>query len=188
MQNTLGNLVNRTISMTNKYLGGVAEDKGAAESVDDDLKSFVLSVPKKVEEKWISFVLQMQLQKYLQSLRDVTNISTRQSLGYSAKMSQRKTDFQQFFTTLLRVLLSVQVFWKSFMPDTTEKILKQLNTTERALEDMDKFGLYESGTKVTDAPEILFMRLDVKEVLAKAEGNSGSAESGRRCSRRSRVR
>ena len=55
------------------------------------------------------------------------------------------------------------------MPDTTDKILKQLNTTERALEDMDKFGLYESGTKVTDVPEILFMRLDVKEVLAKAE-------------------
>ena len=55
------------------------------------------------------------------------------------------------------------------MPDTTDKILKQLNTTERALEDMDKFGLYRSGTKVTDAPEILFMRLDVKEVLAKAE-------------------
>ena len=64
------------------------------------------------------------------------------------------------------------------MPETTEKILKQLNTTERALEDMDKFGLYESGTKVTDAPEILFMRLDVKEVLAKAEEIQAAQKRG----------
>ena len=75
-------------------------------------------------------------------------------------------------TVLYNLIESITIgasLLKSFMPDTTEKILKQLNTTERALEDMDKFGLYESGTKVTDAPEILFMRLDVKEVLAKAE-------------------
>lgn len=169
LANTLGNLVNRTISMTNKYLGGVAEDKGAAESVDDDLKSFVLSVPKKVEEK-------MDKLRVADAITEVFTIFKRcnkyidETEPWVLGKDESKKD--RLSTVLYNLIESITIgasLLKSFMPDTTEKILKQLNTTERALEDMDKFGLYESGTKVTDTPEILFMRLDVKEVLAKAE-------------------
>ena len=169
LANTLGNLVNRTISMTNKYLGGVTEDKGAAESVDDDLKSFVLSVPKKVEEK-------MDKLRVADAITEVFTIFKRcnkyidETEPWVLGKDESKKD--RLSTVLYNLIESITIgasLLKSFMPDTTEKILKQLNTTERALEDMDKFGLYESGTKVTDAPEILFMRLDVKEVLAKAE-------------------
>ena len=87
-------------------------------------------------------------------------------------LGKDETKKDRLSTVLYNLIESITIgasLLKSFMPDTTDKILKQLNTTERALEDMDKFGFYESGTKVTDAPEILFMRLDVKDVLAKAE-------------------
>ncbi|MBU5478802.1 methionine--tRNA ligase [Eubacterium sp. MSJ-13] len=169
LANTLGNLVNRTISMTNKYLGGVAEDKGVTESVDDELKSFVLSVPKKVEEK-------MDKLRVADAITEVFTIFKRcnkyidETEPWVLGKDEAKKD--RLSTVLYNLIESITIgasLLKSFMPDTTDKILKQLNTTERALEDMDKFGLYESGTKVTDAPEILFMRLDVKEVLAKAE-------------------
>ena len=169
LANTLGNLVNRTISMTNKYLGGVAEDKGAAESVDDNLKSFVLSVPKKVEEK-------MDKLRVADAITEVFTIFKRcnkyidETEPWVLGKDESKKD--RLSTVLYNLIESITIgasLLKSFMPETTEKILKQLNTTERALEDMDKFGFYESGTKVTDEPEILFMRLDVKEVLAKAE-------------------
>lgn len=169
LANTLGNLVNRTISMTNKYLGGIAEDKGVSESVDDDLKSFVLSIPKKVEEK-------MDKLRVADAITEVFTIFKRcnkyidETEPWVLGKDESKKD--RLSTVLYNLIESITIgasLLKSFMPDTTEKILKQLNTTERALEDMDKFGLYKSGTKVTDAPEILFMRLDVKEVLAKAE-------------------
>ena len=169
LANTLGNLVNRTISMTNKYLGGVAEDKGVTESVDDELKSFVLSVPKKVEEK-------MDKIRVADAITEVFTIFKRcnkyidETEPWVLGKDESKKD--RLSTVLYNLIESITIgasLLKSFMPDTTEKILKQLNTTERALENMDKFGLYRSGTKVTDAPEILFMRLDVKEVLAKAD-------------------
>ena len=169
LANTLGNLVNRTISMTNKYLGGVAENKGVTESVDDELKSFVLSVPKKVEEK-------MDKLRVADSITEVFTIFKRcnkyidETEPWVLGKDEAKKD--RLSTVLYNLIESITIgasLLKSFMPDTTDKILKQLNTTERALEDMDKFGLYESGIKVTDAPEILFMRLDVKDVLAKAE-------------------
>ena len=169
LANTLGNLVNRTISMTNKYLGGVAEDKGVTESVDDELKSFVLSVPKKVEEK-------MDKLRVADAITEVFTIFKRcnkyidETEPWVLGKDEAKKD--RLSTVLYNLIESITIgasLLKSFMPDTTDKILKQLNTTERALEDMDKFGLYKSGTKVTDAPEILFMRLDAKEVLAKAD-------------------
>ena len=151
LANTLGNLVNRTISMTNKYLGGVAEDKGVTESVDDELKSFVLSVPKKVEEK-------MDKLRVADSITEVFTIFKRcnkyidETEPWVLGKDEAKKD--RLSTVLYNLIESITIgasLLKSFMPDTTDKILKQLNTTERALEDMDKFGLYESGTKVKAA-------------------------------------
>ena len=141
LANTLGNLVNRTISMTNKYLGGVAEDKGVTESVDDELKSFVLSVPKKVEEK-------MDKLRVADSITEVFTIFKRCNKYIDETepwvLGKDEAKKNRLSTVLYNLIESITIgasLLKSFMPDTTDKILKQLNTTERALEDMDKFGL-----------------------------------------------
>ena len=169
LANTLGNLVNRTISMTNKYLGGVAEDKGAAESVDDDLKSFVLSVPKKVEEK-------MDKLRVADAITEVFTIFKRcnkyidETEPWILGKDEAKKD--RLSTVLYNLLESITIgasLLEAFMPDTTDRILAQIGATKRPLEEMDHFGGYVNGTKVTDKPEILFARLDMDEVKAKAE-------------------
>ena len=137
LANTLGNLVNRTISMTNKYLGGVAEDKGVTESVDDELKSFVLSVPKKVEEK-------MDKLRVADAITEVFTIFKRcnkyidETEPWVLGKDEAKKD--RLSTVLYNLIESITIgasLLKSFMPDTTDKILKQLNTTERALGEME---------------------------------------------------
>ena len=169
LANTLGNLVNRTISMTNKYLGGVAEDKGVTEDVDADLKALVLGAKDKV-------VAKMDKLRVADAITEVFTIFKRcnkyidETEPWILGKDEAKKD--RLSTVLYNLIESITIgasLLKSFMPETTEKILAQLNATERELDDMDKFGGYVSGTKVTDKPEILFMRLDVKEVLAKAE-------------------
>ncbi len=169
LANTLGNLVNRTISMTNKYLGGVAENKGVNEPVDDELKQLVLSVPEKVQAK-------MDKLRVADAITEVFTIFKRcnkyidETEPWILGKDEAKKD--RLSTVLYNLIESITIgasLLEAFMPETTEKILTQLNASKRALEDMDKFGLYESGTKVTDKPEILFMRLDLKEVLEKAE-------------------
>ena len=169
LANTLGNLVNRTISMTNKYLGGVAEDKGVTEDVDADIKALVLGAKDKV-------VAKMDKLRVADAITEVFTIFKRcnkyidETEPWILGKDEAKKD--RLSTVLYNLIESITIgasLLKSFMPETTEKILAQLNATERELDDMDKFGGYVSGTKVTDKPEILFMRLDVKEVLAKAE-------------------
>ena len=158
LANTLGNLVNRTISMTNKYLGGVAEDKGVAEPVDDDLKAVILAAPKKVEEK-------MDKLRVADAITEVFTIFKRCNKYIEAKKDRLST-------VLYNLLESITIgasLLEAFMPDTTDRILAQIGATKRPLEEMDHFGGYVNGTKVTDKPEILFARLDMDEVKAKAE-------------------
>ena len=168
LANTLGNLVNRTISMTNKYLGGVAEDKGVTDSIDDDLKEKVLSVPGKVIEK-------MDKLRVADAITEVFTLFKRcnkyidQTEPWVLGKDEAKKD--RLSTVLYNLIESITIgasLLEAFMPETTEKILAQLNTPKRALEDMDHFGGYINGTKVTETPEILFMRMDPKEVMEKA--------------------
>ena len=169
LANTLGNLVNRTISMSNKYFGGIVANKGMTEPVDEELKAVALATPGKVTEKMeqlrvadaISeiFVLFKRCNKYID-----------ETMPWALAKDENKQD--RLATVLYNLVESIAIgaeLLESFMPGTSKKILAQLNAQKRGLEQMNQFGLYESGTKVTDKPEILFARLDLKEVMEKVE-------------------
>ena len=167
LANTLGNLVNRTISMSNKYFGGVVENKGVTEPVDDDLKSFILSVPAKVDAK-------MEKLRVADAITEVFTIFKRcnkyidETMPWALAKDESKQD--RLATVLYNLVEGICIgttLLESFMPNTTKRILGQLNASERTLEDLKTFGLYPSGNKVTDKPEILFARMDIKEVMEK---------------------
>ncbi len=167
LANTLGNLVNRTISMSNKYFGGVVENKGVAEPVDDDLKNFILSVPAKVNER-------MDKLRVADAMTEVFTIFKRcnkyidETMPWAlAKDEEKKDRLATVLYNLVEGICIGATLLKSFMPETTERILAQLSAEDRTLEDLNTFGLYPSGNKVTEKPEILFARLDLKEVMEK---------------------
>ena len=167
LANTLGNLVNRTISMSNKYFCGVVENKGVAEPVDDDLKNFILSVPAKVNEK-------MDKLRVADAMTEVFTIFKRcnkyidETMPWAlAKDEEKKDRLATVLYNLVEGICIGATLLKSFMPETTERILAQLSAEDRTLEDLNTFGLYPSGNKVTEKPEILFARLDLKEVMEK---------------------
>ena len=169
LANTLGNLVNRTISMSNKYFGGVVEDRKAAEPVDDDLKAFALEVPGRVTAK-------MDKLRVADSITEVFSLFKRlnkyidETMPWALAKDETKQD--RLATVLYNLVEGISMgasLLEAFMPETTERILKQLNAEKRGFESLNVFGLYPSGNKVTDKPEILFARLDVKEVMEKVE-------------------
>lgn len=169
LANTLGNLVNRTISMSNKYFDGVVCDKGAAEAVDDDLKTVVTAAYEKVQEK-------MEKLRVADALTEIINLFKRcnkyidETEPWVLAKSEEKKD--RLATVLYNLVDSIVIgasLLEPFMPATAEKIAGQLNTALRGFDSLSTFGLYENGNKVTHQPEILFARLDVKEVIQKAE-------------------
>ncbi len=169
LANTLGNLVNRTISMSNKYFGGVVENKGVCEPVDEDMKSFIFSVPGKVEEK-------MDKLRVADAMTEVFSIFKRcnkyidETMPWAlAKDEDKKERLATVLYNLVEGICIGATLLESFMPETTQRILSQLNAEGRTLEDLTTFGLYPSGNKVTEKPEILFARLDLKEVMEKVE-------------------
>ena len=168
LANVLGNLVNRTISMSNKYFGGVVRDAGVAEDVDADLKAVVLEAVKKVDAKMNDlrvadaiteiFTLFKRCNKYID-----------ETMPWALAKDEAKKD--RLATVMYNLVESICIgasLLESFMPDTSAAILKQIGGQKRTLEEMAQFGLYGEG-KVTDKPEILFARLDVKEVMEKVE-------------------
>ena len=169
LANTLGNLVNRTISMSNKYFGGVVENKNAAEPVDEDLKAVTLEIPDKVTEK-------MEKLRVADAISEIFTLFKRcnkyidETMPWALAKDEEKKD--RLATVLYNLVESISVgasLLYSFMPETSEKILEQLHAKKRSLEEMKEYGLYESGIKVTEKPEILFARLDLKEVMEKVE-------------------
>ena len=156
LANTLGNLVNRTISMSNKYFNGVVENKNVTEPVDEDLKSFILQVPKNVSAK-------MDKLRVADAITEVFSLFKRcnkyidETMPWALAKDETKQD--RLATVLYNLVEGICIgasLLKSFMPRTTERILVQLNANERTLEEMEQFGLYPSGNRVTDKPEILF--------------------------------
>ncbi|WP_308782876.1 methionine--tRNA ligase [uncultured Blautia sp.] len=169
LANTLGNLVNRTISMSNKYFGGVVENKGVTEPVDEDMKSFVLGIPAKVSAK-------MDKLRVADAMTDVFSLFKRlnkyidETMPWALAKEEDKQD--RLATVLYNLVEGITIgaaLLEAFMPDTTDRILAQLNAEKRNLESLKTFGLYPSGNKVVEKPEILFARLDLKEVMAKVE-------------------
>lgn len=169
LANTLGNLVNRTISMSNKYFGGVVNNTGVEEDVDADLKSVVLATPGKVAEKMDKLRVADAITEIFTMFKRCNKYIDETTPWILAKDDATKSRLETVLYNLIEGITIGASLLKPFMPETSEKILAQLNTTERALEDMDTFGKYPSGNKVTETPEILFARLDVNEVLEKAE-------------------
>ena len=169
LANTLGNLVNRTISMSNKYFGGVVNNTGVAEEVDEELKKFVLGTMDKVDAK-------MEELRVADAMTEIFNLFKRcnkyidETMPWAlAKDEAKKERLETVLYNLVESILIGAELLESFMPETAERIRKQLNAQPRGKESLNTFGLYPSGNKVTEAPEILFARLDVKEVMEKVE-------------------
>lgn len=169
LANVLGNLVNRTISMSNKYLGGVLENKGVSEPVDESLKQKVMEAPKLVAEKMDKLRVADAITEIFAVFKRCNKYIDETEPWILGRDEAKKERLSTVLYNLAESITIAASLLEAFMPETSEKILSQLNTSKRAEEDMNEFGKYVSGTKVTDAPEILFMRLDAKEVLAKAE-------------------
>ena len=169
LANTLGNLVNRTISMSNKYFDGVVTKTGVEEDVDADLKAVVTGTRAKVAAK-------MEDLRVADSITEIFNLFKRcnkyidETMPWAlAKDEEKKDRLAEVLYNLVESITIGASLLESFMPETTEKILAQLNGEKRSYEELDQFGLYPSGNKVTDKPEILFQRLDLKEILEKVE-------------------
>ena len=169
LANTLGNLVNRTISMSNKYFGGVVTRTGVTEEVDEDLKAVVTATRDKVAAK-------MEDLRVADAMTEIFNLFKRcnkyidETMPWAlAKDESKKDRLAEVMYNLVESISIGAALLESFMPETTGKILAQLNAEKREYETLNQFGLYPSGNKVTDKPEILFQRLKVEEVLEKVE-------------------
>ena len=185
LANVLGNLVNRTISMSNKYFGGVVTDSKVSDTVDEDLKAVVLEAVKKADDK-------MEKLRVADAISEIFNIFRRsnkyidETMPWAlAKDEAQKGRLETVLYNLTEAITIGASLLESFMPDTSARILAQLNTKKRSLEEMETFGLYPSGNRVTEKPEILFARMDLKEVMEKVEAvqaaqraEAGEAESG----------
>ena len=167
LANTLGNLVNRTVSMSNKYFGGVVENKNVNEPVDEELKKVVLETPNKV-------IAKMEALRVADAITEIFTLFKRcnkyidETMPWALAKDEAKKE--RLATVLYNLVESISVgatLLESFMPETSDKVLAQLGAQKRKLSQMDTFGLYPSGNKVTEKPEILFARMDINEVMAK---------------------
>lgn len=169
LANTLGNLVNRTISMSNKYFDGIVEDKGVIEPVDEDLKAVVTGTFEKVQAKMDKLRVADALTEIFVLFKRCNKYIDETEPWVLAKSEENKDRLATVLYNLVEGIVIGISLLDSFMPETTKNFAKQLNTELRAFEETKTFGLYANGTKVTDKPEILFARLDAKEVVEKAE-------------------
>ena len=176
LANTLGNLVNRTISMSNKYFGGVVENTGVNEAVDEDLKAVVLGTAKKVEAKMDELRVADAISEIFTLFKRCNKYIDETMPWALAKDEEKKPRLATVLYNLVESITIGASLLESFMPSTSGKILEQLNGGKRSLESMDTFGLYASGNKVTEKPEILFARLDLEQVLAEVREKFGKPE------------
>ncbi len=169
LANTLGNLVNRTISMSNKYFGGVVEDAGVSGDVDSELKAVAVGTADRVAEKMKDLRVADAITEIFALFKRCNKYIDETMPWVLAKDEAGQGRLKTVLYNLVESISIGAVLLCPFMPETTEKILQQLNAEKRSLDKCKEFGVYVSGTKVTNAPEILFARLDIKEVQAKAE-------------------
>ncbi len=169
LANVLGNLVNRTISMANKYSDGIIVNAGVNEPVDDDLKAVILEAVKKVDSKMNELRVADAISEIFAIFKRCNKYIDETTPWVLAKDESKKGRLDTVLYNLAEGICIGASLLESFMPSTSKSILAQMNGKKRSLEQMQTFGLYESGTKVTDKPEILFARLDIKDVLEKVE-------------------
>ena len=169
LANILGNLVNRTISMSNKYFDGVVKSTGVTEEVDADLKAVVTSTRDKVAEKMKNLRVADAITEVFNLFRRCNKYIDETAPWVLAKDEATKDRLAEVLYNLVESITIGACLLKSFLPETADRILAQLSTGMREYDDLDKFGLYENGNKVTEKPEILFARLDAKEIMPKID-------------------
>ncbi|MDE6531105.1 MAG: methionine--tRNA ligase [Lachnospiraceae bacterium] len=169
LANTLGNLVNRTISMSNKYFGGIVENKGVEDVMDADLKAVVSEAYQKVEEKMDSLRVADALTEIFAVFKRCNKYIDETEPWVLAKEESKKDRLATVLYNLAEGILTGASLLEPFMPATAKKIAEQFNTSLAAFDELGSFGHYASGTKVVEKPEILFARLDAKEVVEKVD-------------------
>ena len=169
LANVLGNLVNRTISMSNKYFDGVVTSTGVAESVDDELKAVASGACAKVTEKMDKLRVSDAITEIFTLFKRCNKYIDETEPWVLAKDEAKKDRLSEVLYNLVEGICIGTSLLAAFMPETAEKIFAQLNVEARGIDDLNEFGKFPSGTKVTDKPEILFARKDLEEVLKKAE-------------------
>ena len=178
LANTLGNLVNRTISMSNKYFGGVVANCGVTDGFDKDLMDVALDTKLKVVHKMSKLRVADAMTEIFNLFKRCNKYIDETTPWILAKDPAQK---ERLSTVLYNLVESITIgasLLAPFMPETAEKIFAQLNSSERTMDELEMFGLYESGKKVVAKPEILFARLDVKEVLDKVEAMYAARQTG----------
>ena len=169
LANVLGNLVNRTISMSNKYFGGVVSKTGITDVMDEDLKTVAAGTKERVAAKMDKLRVADAISEVFALFKRCNKYIDETTPWVLAKDEASMPRLSEVLYNLVESLTIGASLLHSFLPETAEKIVKQLNTGLRDYDKLDQFGLYESGRKVTDTPEILFARLDAKDVMPKVE-------------------
>ncbi|WP_033164142.1 methionine--tRNA ligase [Clostridium sp. KNHs205] len=169
LANTLGNLVNRTISMSNKYFGGTVRNAGVKEAVDEELKELAVMTVDKVVAKMEQLRVADALTEIFTLFKRCNKYIDETMPWVLAKEEEKKERLETVLYNLVESITMGASLLHSFMPETAGKILAQLNTELRDIDGLKEYGLYPDGNKVTETPEILFARLDIKEVLEKVE-------------------
>ena len=169
LANILGNLVKRTISMSNQYFGGVVAHRGAAETVDEDLKAVVTGTYARVTEKMAALRVADALTEIFDLFRRCNKYIDETEPWVLAKDEAKQDRLSTVLYNLVESIAIGASLLEPYMPETAGKIAAQLNTSLREFDRLEEFGLYENGGKVTDQPEILFARLNMKEVAKKEE-------------------
>ena len=167
LANTMGNLVNRTISMSNKYFGGVVRRTGVIEPVDEDLARVAIEAKDKVVAKMAELRVADAITEIFNLFKRCNKYIDETTPWILAKDEATMPRLSEVLYNLVNSINIGATLLKSFMPETSEKILNQINAKEIPFDELDQFGSYVSGTKVTDQPEILFARLDINEVRAR---------------------
>ena len=169
LANILGNLVNRTVSMSNKYFGGVVRSTGVTEDVDEDLKAVVTGARDRVAQKMKDLRVADAISEVFGVFRRCNKYIDETAPWVLAKDEAKSDRLAEVLYNLAESITVGASLLYSFLPETAEKIVAQLHTQLRGFEELNQFGLYENGTKVTGTPEILFARLDAKDVMPKVE-------------------
>ena len=177
LANTLGNLVNRTISMSNQNFDGVITDTGVTEEIDEDLKKTVLETLPKVNEKMDELRVADALTEIFALFKRCNKYIDETTPWLLAKDPAKKARLSTVLYNLVESISYGAVLLEPFMPSTAKKILSQLHAQSRSIEEMRHFGLYESGTKITDSPKILFARLDVMDIMEKVNAKAAELEA-----------
>lgn len=169
LANILGNLVNRTISMSNKYFDGFVSSTGAAEEVDEDLKAVCTAAAGKVREKMNTMHMADAITEVFNVFRRLNKYIDETTPWVLARDEENRNRLSEVMYNLVEGICIGANLLKPYMPETADKILLMLYGTERDFDLLSEFGIYKSGTKITEEPEMLFARLKLEDIMEKVE-------------------